>query len=84
MERRKMVQEYTNYLDSLKAAAAEQQTERNKAASLSDDMNVNIVVGKLPAQPLVREKDTGWSEAQREQMRNQGYDGIDMVNAWYN
>ena len=84
MERRKMVQEYTNYLDSLKAAAAEQQTERNKADSLSDGMNVNIAVGKLSAQTQVREKDTGWSEAQREQMRNQGYDGIDMVNAWYN
>lgn len=46
-------------------------------------MNINIVVGKLPAQAQIREKDTSWSEAQREQMRNQGYDGIDMVNAWY-
>lgn len=83
MERRKMVQEYANYLDSLKAAAMGQQTEQNEAGSLSDGMNINIVVGKLPAQAQVREKDTGWSEAQREQMRNQGYDGIDMVNAWY-
>ena len=47
-------------------------------------MKINIVFGKLPAQTQVREKDTDWSEAQREQMRNQGYDGIDMVNAWYN
>ncbi len=84
IERRKMVQEYANYLDRLKAAAAAgQQTERNEADSLSDGMNINIVVGKLPAQAQVREKDTGWSEAQREQMRNQGYDGIDMINAWY-
>ncbi|MDM8329947.1 integrase arm-type DNA-binding domain-containing protein [Desulfovibrio piger] len=83
-ERRRMMTRWANYLDSLKAAAAGQQTERNKADPFSDGMNVNIAVGKLPAQTQVREKDTGWSEAQREQMRNQGYDGIDMVNAWYN
>ena len=44
-------------------------------------MNINVIVGKLPAQAQVREKDISWSEAQREQMRNQGYDGIDMVKA---
>ena len=44
-ERRRMMTRWANYLDSLKAAAAGQQTERNKADPFSDGMNVNIAVG---------------------------------------
>ena len=28
-------------------------------------------------------KDTGWSEEEKERMRQFGYDGLDMVRAWY-
>lgn len=38
--------------------------------TLSEDAQVTI-------------KDTGWSEEDQERMRLAGYDGVDMVMAWY-
>ena len=40
-------------------------------------------IGKIPADAQITVKDTGWSERQKEEMRAHGFDGMDMVRAWY-
>lgn len=40
-------------------------------------------IGKIPPGAQVTVKDTGWSERQKEEMRAHGFDGMDMVEAWY-
>ena len=37
----------------------------------------------LPEDAQITVRDTGWSEEERERMRAFGYDGLDMVRAWY-
>ncbi|WP_302737935.1 hypothetical protein [uncultured Desulfovibrio sp.] len=40
-------------------------------------------IGEIPEDAQITVKDTGWSEEEKERMRNFGYDGLDMVKAWY-
>lgn len=40
-------------------------------------------IGKIPEDAQITVKDTGWSEEEKKRMRNFGYDGLDMVRAWY-
>ena len=40
-------------------------------------------IGEIPEDAQVTATDTGWSEEQKERMRNFGYDGLDVVRAWY-
>ena len=42
-----------------------------------------ISIGNLPEDAQVTIKDTEWSEEEKERMRQAGYDGVDMVRAWY-
>ena len=42
-----------------------------------------ITIGELPKDAQVTTQDTGWSEEEQERMRQAGYDGVDMVRAWY-
>lgn len=42
-----------------------------------------VLIGELPEDRQVTTKDTGWSEEEKERMRQAGYDGVDMINAWY-
>ena len=42
-----------------------------------------ISIGKLPKDAQITIRDTGWSEEEKERMRQAGYDGVDMVRAWY-
>ena len=43
----------------------------------------SIIIGELPEDAQVTVKDTGWSEEEKDRMRQAGYDSLDMVNAWY-
>ena len=45
--------------------------------------NSAVLIGKLPEDTQVTTKDTGWSEEEKERMRQNGYDDMDMVRAWY-
>lgn len=45
--------------------------------------NSAVPIGKLPEDAQVTTKDTGWSEEEKERMRQNGYDDMDMVRAWY-
>ena len=49
----------------------------------TDVTDVTIAIGKIPQDAQVTLADTGWSAADKERMRTHGYDGIDMLEAWY-
>ena len=44
---------------------------------------VSVSIGKIPEDAQITVEDTGWSEEEKERMRSFGYDGLDMVKAWY-
>lgn len=51
-----------------------------------DSTEVNeiaVSIGEMPENAQITVKDTGWSEEEKERMKAVGYDGIDMVRAWY-
>ncbi len=42
-----------------------------------------VGIGKIPAEAQVTVKNTGWSEHDKATMLANGFDGVDMVEAWY-
>ena len=44
---------------------------------------LNVSIGKMEENAQITAKDTGWSKEEKERMRAFGYDGLDMVRAWY-
>ncbi len=44
---------------------------------------INVSTGKIEENAQITVKDSGWSEEEKERMRAFGYDGLDMVRAWY-
>lgn len=42
-----------------------------------------IIIGKLPKNAQLTIRDTGWSEEEKERMRQASYDGVDIIRAWY-
>lgn len=46
-------------------------------------MDITVAIGKIDENAQITEKDTGWSEAYREKLGSAGYDGMDIVQAWY-
>lgn len=54
-----------------------------KTYDLVEVENISISIGEMPADAQVTIQDTGWSEEEKDRMRQAGYDGMDMVRAWY-
>lgn len=51
-----------------------------------DTMNnhdVCISIGKIEKESQMTSGDTGWSEEEKERMRQAGYDDMDVIRAWY-
>lgn len=48
-----------------------------------NDHDMYVSVGKIKEEAQITTKDTGWSEEEKEQMRQAGYDDMDMIRAWY-
>lgn len=46
------------------------------------DRDVCISMGKIE-EAQVTNKDTGWSEEEKERMREYGYNDMDIIRAWY-
>ena len=44
---------------------------------------LTVSIGEIPENAQITVKDTGWSEEEKERMKQFGYDGLDMVRAWY-
>ena len=84
-ERRRMIQEYADYLDNLRLASESAGTEKHtgKPEDVFRAMNTDVAIGKRDEHAQITEKDTGWSEAYREKLRAAGYDGMDILQAWY-
>lgn len=56
------------------------------ATTASDSTGVrktSVAIGTLLEDAQVTTTDTGWSEEEKERMRQAGFDGVDMVRAWY-
>ena len=57
----------------------------------TDEMNcgsgeisgISISIGKIEENTQVTTNDTGWTAEEKERMKKFGYDGLDMVRAWY-
>lgn len=47
------------------------------------DCDVCISIGKREGGTQVTSNDTGWSEEEKERMRQAGYDDMDIIRAWY-
>lgn len=54
-----------------------------KTYDLVEVENISITIGELPKDAQVTIQDTGWSEEEKDRMRQAGYDNMDMVRAWY-
>ncbi len=47
------------------------------------DRDVCISLGKIEGETQVTSNDTGWSEKEKDRMRQYGYDDMDIIRAWY-
>lgn len=84
-ERRRMVQEYADYLDGLRFTSDSAGVEKHiiKPEDVFRAMNTDVAIGKIEERAQITENDTGWSDAYREKLRAAGYDGMDILQAWY-
>jgi len=44
---------------------------------------IHVSIGMIKKNTQLTTRDTGWSEAEKERMRQFGYDGVDTVREWY-
>ncbi|SBV99778.1 conserved hypothetical protein [uncultured delta proteobacterium] len=44
---------------------------------------IAVSIGERPEDAQITVTDTGWGAEEKERMRSFGYDGLDMVRAWY-
>ena len=47
------------------------------------DRDARISIGKIEGETQVTSNDTGWSEEEKDRMRQYGYDDMDIILAWY-
>ena len=47
------------------------------------ELDVRISIGKIEEESQITTNDTGWSEEEKDRMRQAGYDDMDMIRAWY-
>jgi len=50
---------------------------------MKETNEIPVSIGEIPEDAQITVNDTGWSEEEKERMKNLGYDGLDMVRAWY-
>lgn len=53
------------------------------SCGLAETNDISISIEKIDENAQVTVKDTGWTEEEKERMKKFGYDGLDMVRAWY-
>ena len=44
---------------------------------------LTVSIGEIPENAQITVKDTGWSDEEKERMRQAGYDDMDIIRAWY-
>ena len=58
-------------------------TAETKNCAPADAIGMNVSLGIIAEEAQLTEKDTGWSEEQKDRMRQYGYDSMDMLREWY-
>lgn len=53
------------------------------ASDSTEARKISVTTGTLLEDAQVTTIDTGWSEEEKERMRQAGFDGVDMVRSWY-
>lgn len=48
-----------------------------------NDHDICVSIGKIEEDSQITTNDTGWSEEEKERMRQYGYDDMDIIRAWY-
>ena len=65
----------------------EENMKKHNATNMKYDSaetsDISVSIGKIEKHAQITAKDTGWSEEEKERMKKYGYDGLDMVRAWY-
>lgn len=51
--------------------------------SQAEVAEISVSIGEVKENTQITANDTGWSEEEKERMKAFGYDGLDMVRAWY-
>lgn len=60
-----------------------ERTAAKMSHASAEKSDLCISIGKVENNAQVTTADTGWSEEEKERMKAYGYDGLDMVRAWY-
>lgn len=47
------------------------------------ERDICISIGKIEGETQLTSKDIGWSEEEKERMRQYGYDDMDIIRPWY-
>lgn len=55
-------------------------TMENSQAEVAE---ISVSIEEVNENTQITIKDTGWSEEEKERMKAFGYDGLDMIRAWY-
>ena len=58
-------------------------TITSKTAPHSTEKDLFVAISTIPEGEQITVADTGWTEEEKERMRRAGYDGMDIIQAWY-
>ena len=78
----KMMQDWADYLDGLRNTQHKKAGRGMKEDTMSD-RDARISIGKIEGETQVTSNETGWSEEEKDRMRQYGYDDMDIIRAWY-
>jgi hypothetical protein len=56
---------------------------KTREYSFAETDEISVSIGEIKENSQITVRDTGWSEEEKERMKAFGYDGLDMVRAWY-
>ena len=59
------------------------QYSEKMTSDVTEASSHTVTIGKVEENSQVIVTDTGWSEEEKDRMKAYGYDGLDMVRAWY-
>lgn len=55
----------------------------NTQADSTETHATTVFIGRVDENAQTTVTDTGWTEEEKERMKQFGYDSLDMVRAWY-
>jgi hypothetical protein len=49
----------------------------------TEKADISVSIGKIEENSQITVANTGWSEEEKDRMRQLGYDGLDIIREWY-